>query len=239
MDNDTTSKKVVVVSGAVGYVGSAVVRQLTQDGFVVAALFHRKKSQSDYSYHCDLNDPAQVAAVLSQVERELGPLYACVHAAGAPLVRKNLLASSTEDLQQQLEVSVVGGFNFLKACALRLVEHKTGVIVGITSSVVSPQSSTRGLGAYTVGKYALQGMLTSLHEELLPHGVRVYSVAPGFMPGGMNRGIPPAFVEMLKERSPTKTLATPQDVAATVSRLVLSNSPVGDLTVFVAPELEK
>lgn len=236
----TPEKRVVAVSGAAGYVGSAIVRQLIQDGFLVAALFHKEKPQSGHPYVCDLADRSAVKETIATIERELGSLYGCVYAAAVPLVRKNLLASEPEELQQQLD-SVADGFNFLKECGLRLAEHKAGVIVGITSAILAPHSPTRGLGTYVSAKYALQGILASLREELLPQGVRVYSVAPGFMPGGMNRDIPQAFVEMLTEKSPTKRLATPQDVAQAVSKLMLddSNSFGGLLTVFVAPELEK
>jgi NAD(P)-dependent dehydrogenase (short-subunit alcohol dehydrogenase family) len=92
------------------------------------------------------------------------------------------------------------------------------------------------LGAYIPAKYAVQGMLVMLREELSPQGVRVYSVAPGFMHGGMNSDVPMAFAEMIREKSDTKKLTTAVDVAERVAYLCNDKSREEKSLTFVVSE---
>ena len=244
------ASRVAVISGSTGYVGSAIARRLATDGMRLAMLYHHASQKTveeilkalpdtgHKAYCCDIEDAAQIAETVKAIEGDLGDIYACVHAAGEKPKRKQLLLSSVEDLRDQFKVNVFGSFNFLSACALRLKEHKRGVMIGITTAGVVIPSAARSLGAYIPAKYALQGMLASFKEELKPYGVRVYSVAPGFMHGGMNSDIPKAFADMIKEKSPTKSLTSADDVADKISFLCSDEATnVADLTILLAPEL--
>jgi len=242
--------RVAVISGSTGYVGSAVARKLAADGMKIAMLYHPASLETakvvlkslpgsgHKAYCCDIEDAVQIAMTVKAIENDLGDIYVCVHAAGEKPERKQLLLSSIEDLRDQFKVNVFGSFNFLSACALRLKEHKRGVMIGITTAGVVVPSAAKSLGAYIPAKYAIQGMLTAFKEELKPYGVRVYSVAPGFMHGGMNSDIPKAFADMIKEKSPTKTLASAEEVANKISFLCSDKAAdVTDLTILLAPEL--
>ena len=72
-----------------------------------------------------------------------------------------------------------------------------------------------------------------LKEELAPFGVRVYSVAPDFMQGGMNSDIPQAFVEMIKEKSPTRSLIDAGNVARAVSYVCSDRAKKEDRLTFI------
>lgn len=241
--------RIAVVSGGTGYVGSAIVRKLAEDGLRVAILYHRATEESvreilaslpgtgHEAYQSDITDTKSVARAIQAIEERQGPLYASIHAAGVMPMRKQLHLSSVQNLREQFEPNVFGSFNFLSTCALRLKEHGRGVIVGITTAGVATDTNTKARGAYSPMKFALQGMLVSFREELAPYHVRVYSVAPGVMPGGMNKDTPQAFLDMVKESSPTKTLAGAADVADIVSFLCSDKSvDLSDLTILIAPE---
>jgi len=242
--------RIAVISGSTGYAGSSIARKLASDGMRIAMLYHRASQKAvegllaglpgsgHDAYRCDIEDEAQVVNTLKSIESDLGDIYACVHAAGEQPKRKQLLLSSVEDLRDQFRLNVFGSFNFLSACALRLKEHGRGVMIGITTAGVVVPSAARSLGAYIPAKYALQGLLAVLKEELKPYGIRVYSVAPGFMHGGMNSDIPKAFADMVREKSPTKTLITADDIADKISFLCSDEAAnVADLTFLLAPEV--
>jgi len=243
MTNVQTAK-VAVVSGGAGYVGSAIATRLASDGFTVAVLSLLSPGTSLPSpgcrvYQCDLTDAAAVERTIGTIEKELGSILVCVHAAGNPPKPKRLYESSLEDLREQFEPDVFGAFNFLATCARRLKEHRAGVLIGITTAAVATAANTHARGAYSPVKFAQQGMLAAFKEELSPSGIRVYSVAPGVMPGGLNRGTPQAFLDLVRERGPRKTLAQASDVAAEVSFLASDDScRITDLTILVAPETE-
>lgn len=211
-------KKVAIVSGGTGYVGSAIVKKLIADGFSVASLYNSPKIAKLNEYKCDLRNEDEVRKTIEKIEIDMGEIYACVHTAGTKPDRKQLHLSRTEDLKVQFETNVFGSFNFLSACALKM-KKIGGVVIAITTEGVVNPKATKSLGAYIAAKYALQGMLNAFREELVSNSIRVYSIAPGFMEGGMNKDIPKAFVEMIKKNSPNGSIRQASDIAEIVSSL--------------------
>lgn len=244
-------QKNAIVSGAFGYVGFEISKKLAQDGMRIALLYHNSTEEviaqkltelsggGHRAYRCDLKNVDEVQRTIDTIEKDMGSLYACVHAAGVKPKRKQLLISSIDDLKEQLEGNVIPSFNFLSLCAKKLKEHGEGVLVGITTVGVVAPKAARSLGAYIPAKYAVQGMLTMLKEELSESSVRVYSVAPGFMHGGMNNDIPKAFADMIQEKNPAKKLTTATDVAEKIAYLCSGGAnQEEDLTCIVAQENE-
>ncbi|MFA6601240.1 MAG: SDR family oxidoreductase [Candidatus Paceibacterota bacterium] len=241
--------RIAVVAGGMGFVGSAIVRHLAQDGFIIALLYHTTKEDvvdqalarlsggGHRAYQCDFGDTRFTKEVLKRIEGEIGPIFAVIDASGSLPRPKQLSASSLEDVREQFEAGVFGSFNFLSNCVSRLKEHKEGVIVGITTAGVVTDRNTKARGAYSMVKYAVQGMLVAFREELAAYSIRVYSVAPGVMAGGLNKATPKAFLDMVREKIPSKKLATAEDVAEQVAILCSEASQnVKTLTVLVAPE---
>jgi len=251
MNTLNTQKRIAVISGGTGYVGFEVAKKLAEDGMSVAILYHTKskeevegmvktlKADGHHSYVCNLEDADNVKQTLELIEKEMGNIYACIHTAGVIPKPKQLHLSSLKDLQEQFEVNVFGSFNFLMSAATILKEHKQGVIIGIITANVVTQNNTKARGAYSVVKFALQGMLVALKEELKASNVRVYSIAPGVMEGGMNSSTPRAFIEIVRNSSPTKKLTDANEVANKISFLCGDDSiNVSELTFLLAPETQ-
>lgn len=251
MNTSNIQKRIAVISGGTGYVGFEVAKKLADDGMSVAVLYHKKSKEEveemmkmlngegHHAYVCNLEDADKIKQVLELIEKEMGNIYACIHTAGIIPKPKQLHLSSVKDLQEQFEVNVFGSFNFLIICANLMKEHRQGVIVGITTANVITQVNTKARGAYSVVKFALQGMLVTLKEELKSFNVRVYSIAPGVMEGGMNSSTPRAFIEIVRNSSPTKKLTDANEVANKISFLCSDKSAsVSELTFLLAPETQ-
>jgi 3-oxoacyl-[acyl-carrier protein] reductase len=245
--NKEHNKRIVVISGGAGYVGSAVAKKLREQGMVVAVLY-RKEQESTLSslpkgehraFVCDITSEEEVAQTLATIEQTMGVIYACVHVAGTKPVRKQLSNTTKEEFEDAFQVNTFGAFSFLSACARILKSHKEGVMVGVTTAGVIIPEATNSLGGYLPAKYALQGMLTMFKEELRSSHIRVYSVAPGFMEEGMNSDIPKAFVQMILAKSSKKRLTTAEDVAETIAYLCSDDATKEEaLTHVVAREYE-
>lgn len=248
MNNHQIPKKIAVISGGFGYVGLEVAKALSEEGYMLSLLYNTT-SQSDIdnglksfpgtghvAYACDLTNEKSVNEVIDNIEKEQGAIYIAVHAAGKKPERKKLYQTTSDELRSQVDTNIIGSFNFLTACSKKLKEHKEGMIVGITTIGVMIPEATKSLGAYIPAKYALQGMLTMLRDELVQYNVSVYSIAPGFMPDGMNKDIPQAFIQMIESKTPNKQLASASLIASTIvtlSQKILNEEP---LTVAIAPE---
>jgi NAD(P)-dependent dehydrogenase (short-subunit alcohol dehydrogenase family) len=240
--------KVVVVSGSFGYVGFAITKELANKGFIVAGLYNKTSEETIQQkisaltgdghrfYRCDINNEEVVAETLEVIEKEVGPIYACVHTAGEVPIQKKLFTLTGHEFNEQITLGIRGSFNFLSHCSRKIKDNK-GVIIGITTAGVVTEENTKPRGVYSVIKYALQGMLVSLRDELRGFGVRVYSVAPGVLPFGLNKDTPRGFIELYKQSSPTKDIATAEDVAKEVVFLCKEESKhVTDMTILIAPE---
>jgi len=240
-------KKIAVISGGTGYLGRVVAKELSKQGMIIAILSRDKSKEEAQSilkslsgsshkiYNCDLSDESMVQKTIDSIEKEMGKIFVCIHTAGIKPLRKTLLNTTSKELEEALQTHVIGGFNFLSICAKKLRDSKEGVIVGVTTAGVVIPEAVRSLGGYIPAKYALQGILIMLREELKDSKVRVYSVAPGFMEGGMNSDIPKAFIEMIRMKN--KKLTTPEDVAEKIAYLCSDDSKGEDnFTHVVAAE---
>ena len=246
---DKHLKRVAIISGGTGYVGAAIARRLAKDGFMIAVLYRTQEDgakqliaelpgKGHRAYRCDLQKQGAAETTVAEVERDMGAPYACVHAAGAMPKAKPLSRSSVEDLREQLEENVLSGFSFISACAHRLKEGGKGVIIGVTTANVVTDTNTKARGAYSVVKFAIQGILNALREELGPSGVRVYSLAPGVLEGGMNSATPRAFLDIVRSQSPTGRIASVEEVADAASFLISDEKcSFGGMTYLVAPEI--
>jgi NAD(P)-dependent dehydrogenase (short-subunit alcohol dehydrogenase family) len=248
---DQHPQKVAVISGAFGYVGKTVAAALAQEGFTLSLLSYTSSAEvieatmrelpgsGHQVYSCDLRDGAALEEVFDTIERTQGPLTLALHAAGQKPDRKKLLLTTADELQAQFENTTLASFNFLTCAGRRLKQHGGGVLIGLTTIGVVVPEATKSLGAYIPAKYAVQGILTMLRDELASAHVAVYSIAPGFMPGGMNRDIPKAFVGMLEAQTPDNKLASAEDIAATVVALANHTLTPDGLTITIAPEYSR
>lgn len=249
MNEITLQKKVAVIVGATGYLGLELVKQLEKEGLCIA-IFCRKGSEEKtrsilqllpsaghHVYTVDFFDESSIAAALNTVKDKQGTPYLCICTAGLKPLRKKILDTSYKEMVDQIEGTFFPAFLFLKEAGKFLKTQSSGVLVGVTTAGVKEVQATKNLGGYIAAKYALQGSLEMLRAELVGYGVKVYSVAPGFMEGGMNGDIPKAFVQMIKEKSSSKQVTTSNEVVSKIIMLCKS-SELYPLTTILAPEYE-
>ncbi len=242
--------KVAVVSGGMGYLGSFVVKKLAEQGMKVAVIYKNapQGEVDDFvatlpgshhkAYSCDLRDNDSVVNTVENIEQDMGSIFVCVHASGEKPTRKKILLTTADEMKKQIDGNIMSSFYFLIACAKKMKESNEGIIIGVTTAGVVVKEATQSLGAYIPAKCAVQGILVMLHEELRNTHVHVYSVAPGFMSGGMNKDIPEAFVEIIRAKSATKKITTGEEVAERIVDICVHPDDYKDTTIIIAPEYE-
>jgi NAD(P)-dependent dehydrogenase (short-subunit alcohol dehydrogenase family) len=96
----------------------------------------------------------------------------------------SLIEQGIAGFRKVVDVNLMG--TFIPACIVgrRMVERGSGVIVNLTSiNAITPRPNT---GAYPATKAAIAKLTEQMALEWGPHGVRVNSVAPGFIDAGMS-----------------------------------------------------
>jgi NAD(P)-dependent dehydrogenase (short-subunit alcohol dehydrogenase family) len=215
MSKDT---RVALITGGSGYVGSAITAALLLSGWRVVNI-SRNGTPVDGAdtVVCDITNEAQVNQMLHDLVRTYGAFDACIHTAAAPIARTAVLESSLVQFHAQFEVSVTGAFLFFRAAQAYM--NKGAAFIAVTTrSIERDEKTERRIGAYLASKEALRALLRSLSVELNHEDIRVYAVAPGFMPGGLNNDLPPG-VQAILGRQKDGTPGSAHQVGEVVAQL--------------------
>jgi NAD(P)-dependent dehydrogenase (short-subunit alcohol dehydrogenase family) len=102
--------------------------------------------------------------------------------AGASETARRIQAGGGEAIALLIDVNVLGALLWSKHARLHLAK-RPGVILNQSSN-----SSTMGVGAYSVSKLALNGLTVSLAREFESDGIRVNAIAPGFVESAAAKG---------------------------------------------------
>jgi NAD(P)-dependent dehydrogenase (short-subunit alcohol dehydrogenase family) len=167
---------IVVTGGSTG-IGSAICRQLLDEGYQVINLARRAAEFSDDRLHnieLDLSDrdaTAQVAAELAANH----PVTGFVHNAG--LIRADLLDDvSLEDFDYVAQVHIGAAITLTQAFLPGMKQAGFGRIILITSrAALGLQTRT----SYSATKSGMMGMARTWALELGEFGITVNTVAPG------------------------------------------------------------
>jgi 3-oxoacyl-[acyl-carrier protein] reductase len=207
--------KVALVAGAAGGIGSAVVRVLLDAGAAVVAadLPGRPVADGAVGVACDLRVPAEIARLVSRVESDQGRLDILVHCAG--ITRDSVLwKMDASAWSEVLAINLDSAFHILKAGAPLLRKTGNGSVVLVAS--INGERGKFGQANYAASKAGLMALGKTAAAELGRFGVRVNSVAPGWIETPMTAGLPAEARARAEAESLLGRPGAPVDVAGVV-----------------------
>lgn len=171
----------------------------------------------------DLTDDTSVAHLAEQATAAFGRLDSVIHNAFVQPPQIRILDAEPDDIREGLDINVIAALNLTRELVPALVESQ-GSIVMVNSMVLRNQLP--GFGAYRVMKAGLLALARSLSVELGPRGVRVNSVAPGYIWAdsvkvwferlAAQRGVDPSVVyDEIAADTDLRRLPEPDDIANT------------------------
>jgi NAD(P)-dependent dehydrogenase (short-subunit alcohol dehydrogenase family) len=197
--------KTLVVTGAAGALGSAVVRHLAAEGHKVVALdaprtkerlsaLEQEKRGHCFGQTMDVASALEWIEVMARIEKELGPPDGAVLIAGgwqggAPFhaevddsVWRAMMSTNLDTVERSLRALLPG-----------MVARRKGSVVVIGSRAVERPWTSTGAAAYAASKAALVALSQVVAAEVIDHGVRVNAVLPSVLDTAVNReGMPGA-----------------------------------------------
>ncbi|ANB18039.1 SDR family NAD(P)-dependent oxidoreductase [Dokdonella koreensis] len=181
--------KRIVVTGAFGSLGSAVVQAALAAGARVAAVDRAETpppaiTGAEAFGGIDLGDDAQVDAVFERIGARLGGIDALVNIAGT--FRWETLAGgnlATWDLLYAVNLRTAVAAS--KAALPQLRAGGDGRIVNIGAAAAARAGA--GMGAYAASKAGVARLTEALAEELKDQGVTVNAVLPSIIDTPQNR----------------------------------------------------
>src|SRR5262245_58801536 len=174
------SRATVVVTGAAGGIGQALVAAFVGAGARVAALdLLAPRADGDVlAVSCDVADGDSVARAAAAVRAELGPARVLVNNA-AVLAGAPLLTIDPAEWSRVLGVNLTGYLLCSQSFGSQMVEGGGGSIVHVAS--IGGHFARRGGGAYCVSKAGVRLLSQVLALELGPVGVRSNVLSPGMV----------------------------------------------------------
>jgi short-subunit dehydrogenase len=178
--------KTVVVTGGSDGIGKALVEQFLLEGARVATcgrssdkLYQLQVRHSNRFLHTmvvDVKREDECRKFINAVIRDFGGIDILVNNAGISM-RALVQDTELETLRTVMDVNFWGTVYCTKFALDSVLERK-GTIVGVSS--IAGYRGLPGRSGYSASKFAVNGWLEALRTELLPSGVHVMWVCPGF-----------------------------------------------------------
>jgi NAD(P)-dependent dehydrogenase (short-subunit alcohol dehydrogenase family) len=174
--------KVVVVTGAASGIGRACAHAFADVGAQVAVVDIDEVGAAKVSaavggvaVPCDLAEQAAISEMVSQVERDLGPVEVLFNNAGIGS-GAGLLNSSLDEWQRQWDVNLMSHVHAVRAVLPGMLDRGEGYLLH-TASMAGVLSSHGNL-PYAVSKHAVVGLAEWLAFTYAHFGIRVSLLAP-------------------------------------------------------------
>ena len=227
------SKRVAVVTGGIGGLGSEICKALARAGRQVIAAdlgaraervaeFQRETAGLDIRFEAaDVGDFEACAELMARIERDCGSLDILVNAAG---ITRDATLRKMEKAQWDdvLRINLDGVFNSCRHVVEGMTARGFGRIVNISS--VNGQTGQFGQTNYSAAKAGMHGFTMALAREVARKGVTVNSISPGYCETAMVMAVPEDIRAKIIEQVPVGRLGRPDEIARTVEFLTADDA---------------
>ncbi|HET7548190.1 MAG TPA: acetoacetyl-CoA reductase [Usitatibacter sp.] len=223
-------RRVALVTGGVGGIGTAVCKRLAADGhFVVANAIPGTEERWREAMAAaglngdrtalafgDVTDFEAMGEMVAAIARDHGPVEILVNCAG--ITRDVTFRKMTlEQWRSVLATNLDSVFNVTRHVIEAMIERGWGRIVNISS--VNAVRGQFGQTNYAAAKAGILGFTKSLAQEVVKKGVTVNAISPGYVQTDMVMAIREDVRRQIVEQIPAGRLAMPEEVADAVAFL--------------------
>ena len=224
------TRKVALVTGGVGGIGTAICERLAKDGHFVVANYAIPGSEARWRQAMsaaglgassavafgDVTDFEAMGAMVKKIEAEHGGIAILVNCAG--ITRDSTFRKMTpEQWRAVISANLDSVFNVTRHVIDGMVERGWGRIVNISS--VNATRGQFGQTNYAAAKAGILGFTKSLAQEVVKKGVTVNAVSPGYVQTDMVMAIREDVRQKIVAEIPAGRLAIPGEIADAIAFL--------------------
>jgi len=222
--------RVAIVTGGASGIGRATVLRLGAEGARVvvvdindeagAAVVAAAGDRTVYE-HCDVGEPAEVAALVERTVTRFGRLD-ILHNNAVQTGGGYLVELEPEVWQASLRVTLNGVFYGMRYAIPQMLRQETGGVIINTASVDGLFADNQA-GPYTAAKAGVVNLTRTAALEYGRHRIRVNSVCPGAVRTPLLQQVAdvrgPGFLERLADTHALGRLIEPEEIASVVAFL--------------------
>jgi 3-oxoacyl-[acyl-carrier protein] reductase len=219
--NDLENKN-IIVTGASGGIGNAIIKRLNEAGVNILASGTRIEKLEELKNNFkkikilkfDISQSDKIEKFIENATSELGgSLDGIVNNAG--ITQDNLaIRMSLDEWQKVININLTSTFLMSKFAIKKMLKNKSGKIVNITSVV--GHTGNLGQANYTASKAGIVAMSKSLAIEYAKKNININCISPGFIETAMTDKIDDKYKEVIISKIPSARLGKPDDIANAV-----------------------
>ena len=214
--------KKIIVTGATGGIGNAIVKLLYENGAKILATGTRieklEKLKSEFKsleiLGFDISKNDKIEEFIENATSQLGGGLDCI-INNAGTTKDNLaIRMNNDEWNKVIDINLTSTFLLCKFAIKKMLKKKFGKIINI-SSVVG-HTGNLGQANYTASKAGIIAMSKSLALEYAKKNININCISPGFIKTDMTDKIDEKFKEAIISKIPSARLGEPKDIANVV-----------------------
>lgn len=215
--------KIAIITGSSRGIGAATAKLFAKEGCKVVINYIKQKEKADVvlneigvengiAVQADVSREEDVKKLVKTVLEEYERIDVLVNNAGA-ILRPADWKSDIKTWNKTIDANLTSAWLMIREVAPIMRKQKMGSVVNLVSTYGFTGAAP--VLAYTSAKGGLITLTKSFAKELAPE-IRVNSVAPSNVMTDMTKGAGKEFMEFVKENTPLKRLAEPEDLAQAI-----------------------
>ena len=182
--------KIILITGATSGIGEATALLLSRHNFdliltgrraeKLKKLKQKIESEGDarvFTLNFDIRSRQETTTAIEGLPEEWKNIDILINNAGLAAGLSTIDEGSIDDWEQMIDTNVKGLLYISRAVSAEMVKRKQGHIINI-SSIAGKETYPSG-NVYCATKHAVESLTKGMRLDLLQHGIKVSSVAPG------------------------------------------------------------
>lgn len=228
------NSKIILISGASRGIGKQTAIDLCKSGYTVIVNYNQSKESAmelkeQFNidiFKADISNSTEINQLTNYVLNKYKKIDVLINNAG--ISQTKLFTDITDnDWNNMINTNLYSCFKLTQNCLPNMIHNKSGCIINISSMWGQVGASCESL--YSITKAGIDAMTKSLAKELGPSGIRVNSIAPGFIDTDMNKCYSKEDVQNIINDTPLETIGKTTDISKCIKWLIEDNFTTGQI----------
>ncbi len=180
----------LVITGAAGALGTAVVGKFKREGYYVIALVrpdaNEQSPEADVTYEVDVTNEEAVQEFVSEYEVQFGDLEAIAMLVGG-YAPGDLETTRQQELSQQIQLNFFSAFTVATAFLPLLKKQQRGSFLFVGARTALESKEAKGAVAYALSKRLVNSLAEIIAEEVKETDIRTHVFVPSILDSEANR----------------------------------------------------